>query len=205
MRGLQRASRGPVITAPSLQVAVVVWLGPRSDHAAIFQPLRLGPPERWLILTGLCGGRSCCSDTALPGYQQLHGCDIWAESMFLSVGLGGAGCVHAANYTQNAATCASDGARVCTFAEVKNACTAGSGCSHDHVCATVCRAGQGRLHSTPLHCTALHYCTAPHRAALQILLLLIYRTLYSLRIPGLQNLHEATGQYLDQRRMQHDQ
>ena len=73
----------------------------------------------------------CCSDTELPGYQQENGCNVWAESQFMSVGEGGSGCVHGADYGEAQAVCFADGARMCSADELTNDCTAGTGCGHD--------------------------------------------------------------------------
>merc|ERR1711907_830034 len=48
-------------------------------------------------------------DEQIDNYQQRNGCDVWAESQFLSVGEGGDGCVHDANLETAMATCAGDG------------------------------------------------------------------------------------------------
>jgi hypothetical protein len=73
----------------------------------------------------------CCADAAQNGYQKKHGCEVWAESQFLSVGSGTGGCVHAATWEAANLTCVQDGARLCTVAELEDSCTQGTGCGHD--------------------------------------------------------------------------
>jgi hypothetical protein len=74
----------------------------------------------------------CCSDIAIPGYTnryRLCGQRVWAESNFTQSGLN---CQHNATYDEAAATCAADGARLCTAAEIAADCTRGTGCGHDN-------------------------------------------------------------------------
>merc|ERR1712100_35518 len=78
----------------------------------------------------------CCSDSQIDNYQQRNGCEVWAESQFLSVGepgggTEGPGCVHDADLSTALATCSGDGARLCTLEEIQGSCTAGTGCGHD--------------------------------------------------------------------------
>merc|ERR1719152_564999 len=78
----------------------------------------------------------CCSDEQIDNYQQRNGCEVWAESQFLSVGEPGGGedgpgCVHDADLSTAFDTCAADGARLCTLEEIQGSCTQGTGCGHD--------------------------------------------------------------------------
>ena len=89
----------------------------------------------------------CCSDVELPGYERrLAGdslgidntgpfmqldCQVWAESQFLSVGDGPAGCVEEATLNEAIDVCTNDGARLCTKAEMHSGCSAQTGCGHD--------------------------------------------------------------------------
>ena len=101
----------------------------------------IGDPSHWMYLESSCEAAdalhevNCCSDDPLPGYQQRNGCAVWAEAMFLSVGGGGTGCVHAVNLATAMATCAGDGSRLCTLSELEGGCCQGTGCGHsaDHI------------------------------------------------------------------------
>ncbi len=73
----------------------------------------------------------CCSDTYIEGYEQRNGCEVWAESEFLSVGEGSDGCVHESPFATAEAVCELEGARLCTLEEVLDGCTGGTGCVHD--------------------------------------------------------------------------
>ena len=71
----------------------------------------------------------CCSDDYIMDYNQYNGCDVWVESNFSTVGSDG--CVHEVTFAEAVEICEGEGARLCTFDEVDNYCTAGSGCGHD--------------------------------------------------------------------------
>lgn len=75
----------------------------------------------------------CCSDTEIGGYTQQYDCNVWVESMFLSVGEGdGDGvCVSDVTFAEAVAVCEGEGARLCTLDEFIGNCTVGTGCSHD--------------------------------------------------------------------------
>eukprot|EP01047_Picozoa_sp_COSAG01_P059705 COSAG01_NODE_7207_length_3305_cov_2.001248_2_plen_384_part_00 len=69
----------------------------------------------------------CCADTKpRSGYQQMNGCEIWAESQ-----VGSARKYRKYTFEEAVSICAEDGARLCTHAEMQKSCTAGTGCSHD--------------------------------------------------------------------------
>ena len=70
----------------------------------------------------------CCSDTNLGGgWRQNGGCDVWAESDGPLMG----GCHELKTFIEAAAICSNAGARLCTAAELRADCTAGTGCGHD--------------------------------------------------------------------------
>ena len=73
----------------------------------------------------------CCTDSEQEGYQQMNGCETWAESQFSSIGQGWDGCVNDATFAEAEAVCAGEGARLCTLEELQAGCTAGTGCAHD--------------------------------------------------------------------------
>jgi len=67
----------------------------------------------------------CCSDVAKSGYVQNSGCSVWGESEI------GGTCYGDETLESATNICASDGARLCTEAEVEAECTRGSGCGYD--------------------------------------------------------------------------
>jgi hypothetical protein len=71
----------------------------------------------------------CCSDTEKSGYQQINDCTVWAQAEFhIADGVGV--CIRDANLQLARETCAEDGARLCTVAEVEGSCTS-VGCGSD--------------------------------------------------------------------------
>jgi arylsulfatase A-like enzyme len=72
----------------------------------------------------------CCSDTALPGYQQRSGCSIYTESVFHTASTF-TGCVSDVDYATAVSTCSVEGARLCSRAEIEANCAQGTGCGHD--------------------------------------------------------------------------
>ena len=72
---------------------------------------------------------SCCSDDLLPGFAQMHALCPFAASNLSAAG--GPGCTSDASFAVAAATCAAVGARLCSPAEMKADCAAGTGCGFD--------------------------------------------------------------------------
>eukprot|EP01047_Picozoa_sp_COSAG01_P046434 COSAG01_NODE_4361_length_5098_cov_2.121024_1_plen_1077_part_10 len=122
--------------------ADLIWTGtactpPASHHFAVIG----NPTARWAIArqtSAVCAGANdlhevrCCSDVQLPGYTQgnraqQRRCDgVWAESQFQNYS-----CVHNEEWEHASAVCASDGARLCTVAELMKGCAKWTGCQHD--------------------------------------------------------------------------
>merc|ERR1712207_12470 len=74
----------------------------------------------------------CCSTTELDGwnkYASAPGC--WGLSMFDKDGPDN-GCVHAIDFNAGRALCQEHGGDLCTMQQLKDECTRGSGCQHDH-------------------------------------------------------------------------
>ena len=71
----------------------------------------------------------CCSDTELPGYQQLGNCSVFGESILSSSP--SPGCNYANTYEEAALRCIVDGSRLCTKGELESRCAAGTGCGFD--------------------------------------------------------------------------
>jgi hypothetical protein len=67
----------------------------------------------------------CCSDTLIVGWLQNNGCAVWADTDFNGK------CHSGKTLKQARGICSGFGARLCTPKELKDDCTAGTGCGFD--------------------------------------------------------------------------
>jgi len=123
----------PPTSSPTISVSptVPVTTPPTSSHAVVVCGATHGEP--------VCGSSSkvvevqsslnavrCCSDTYKPHpWNKNAGCDVWAESEV------DGRCYPAETWLSAYEKCASQGARLCTEAEIEAECTKHTGCGFD--------------------------------------------------------------------------
>merc|ERR1712156_397037 len=124
----------PPTSSPTISVSPTasVTTPPTSSHAVVVCGATHGEPT--------CGSSSkvvevqsslhavrCCSDTYKPSpWKQNAGCDVWGESEVDGT------CYSEETWLSAYEKCASQGARLCTEAEIEAQCTRGTGCNFDY-------------------------------------------------------------------------
>merc|ERR1712156_193979 len=118
-------------STPTSSPTASVTTPPTSSHAVVVCGATHGEPtcgssSKVVEVQSSLNAVRCCSDTYKPGgWKQNAGCDVWGESEVDGT------CYPAETWLSAYEKCASQGARLCTEAEIEAECTRSTGCGFD--------------------------------------------------------------------------